>query len=409
MTSRSILAGLLLAALLNCGGDESTPPKTPPPKDPALLHIKGPDDSDDRNNLLNFAHGAVAVERTGEFGLEASALLAIDGDPLTPWVSPPDETDQTLLYALPARTRLTSVGILAGAEPAIFPKNLVFEVSADGKKYAEAARMAMTTNGNQVVDVKPVEARYVRVNTRGGGHFVRALSLIARGQVVEPVRPGSLDGCWSINGIDAAFSQKGAFVTGVVSGKTPITLDGGSDGRFYRLLWLRGPEYGIAGLSVTSDGEHLSGIFWHEEAYNRFIASTWFGERRPCATPSRSQIDVLATSMQRYGRYAMYGLQFDDAGHLAEDASAPMLGRLAAYLKTSGPVTIEAHELLQADEGRNKSVSQTKIDSLRTALVRAGADLAKTEFVAVGGDKPHRPASTDAARSIYGAVELIRR
>jgi hypothetical protein len=408
LISRSIVAGLAVTALLHCGGDEA-PPKNPPPPNPELLHIKGPDDSDDRNNLLNFAHGAVAVSRTGEFGLEASAHMAIDGDPLTPWVSPPDEPDQSLLYSLPARARLTSLGVLAGGEPSTFPKNIVFEVSSDGKKFTEATTVTMTTNGTNIVNVTPVEARYVRFNTRGGGHFVRANSIVARGELLEPVRPGSLDGCWSINGLDASFSQDGSYVTGVVAGKTPITLDGGSDGRFYRLLWLRGVEYGIVGLAVSPDGQHLSGTFWHEESYNRFISATWFGEKHPCATHEHSQIDVLATSMQRYGRYVMYGLQFDDAGHLVESASAAMLGRLATYLKTSGPVRIEAHELMQPDAARNKAVSQTKIDSLRAALEHRGVDLGKTDFGAVGSDKPHRPASIDAARSIYGAVELIRR
>jgi hypothetical protein len=409
LINRSILSALMLAALMHCGGDEATPPKAPPAPNPEALQVRGPDDSDDRNNLLNFAHGAVVVSRTGEFGLEASAQLAIDGDPMTAWVSPPDDADQSILFALPAATRIKSLGILAGGEPSVFPKSVVFEVSTDGKSFAPATTLTMKTDGKNVADVAPVEARYIRFNTRGGGHFARAVSIIARGDLLEPVRPGALEGCWSINGLDATFSQNGAFVTGVMSGKTPVTMDGGSDGRFYRLLWLRGPEYGIAGVAVTPDGQHLSGIFWHEESYNRFIGATWFGDRHPCATASRSQIDVMATSMQRYGRYAMYGLQFDDAGHLIENASAAMLGHLVSFLKTSGPVRIEAHELMQSDDAHNKSVSQTKIDTLRAALAHSGANLAQTEFVAVGGDKPHRLASTDAARSIYGAVELIRR
>ena len=49
-------------------------------QNPELLHIKGPDDSDDRNNLLNFAHGAVVVSRTGEFGLEIVLSGSHDGE-----------------------------------------------------------------------------------------------------------------------------------------------------------------------------------------------------------------------------------------------------------------------------------------------------------------------------------------
>jgi len=374
------------------------------------MHIKGPDDADDRNNLLNFAHGAVVVSRTGEFGLEASAQCAIDGDPVTQWVSPPGEPDQSLVFALPARTRLHSVGLLAGGDPAKHPKTVVFDVSTDGKNFTQVSSFAMPPSGRNIVDVTPVEASYVRYNTRGGGNFVRTPSVIARGDLLEPVRPGSLDGCWSINGLSASFTQKGAFVTGTVADKTPINLEGGSDGRFYRLLWSRGPEYGVIGLSVTADAQHLGAMFWHEEAYTPFIGFTWFGERRPCgATLAKNAVDVLATSMQRDGRYAMYGLLFDDAGHLIEEPSAPMLDRLAAYLKSAGNVKIEAHELLQADAARNQAVSQAKLDSLRTALTKRGANLANVEFVAVGSDHPHRPASTDAARSVYGAVELIRR
>jgi len=410
LINRPLAAGLVLAALLRCGGDDAPSKPAPQPPNPELLHIKGPDDTEDRNNLLNFAHGAVVVSRTGEFGLETSAQSAIDGDPVTQWVSPPGEPDQSLVFALPARTRLRAVGLVAGSEPASYPKTVTFDVSTDGKTFTSVSSFDLPPGGRNVVDITPVEASYIRYKTHGSGNFARTFSVIAHGELLAPVRPVSLDGCWSINGLDASFSQKGALVTGTVAGKTPITVDGGSDGRFYRLLWMRGPEYGVIGLGVTPDGQHLSAMFWHEEAYTPFIGFSWFGERHPCGTASRhSDVDMLATSMERYGRYAMYGLLFDDAGHLIEDASVPMLDRLVAYLKANRNLKIEAHELLQADTARNQAVSQAKVDSLRAALTRRGANLADVEFVAAGSDHPHRPASTDAARSMYGAVELLKR
>ena len=400
---------LATAALLRCGEDVPKRPAAPPPRKPELLHVKGPDDSDDRNNLLNIAHGAVVISRTGEVSLQYSAQCAIDGDPSTVWVSPPDEPDQSLVFALPAKARVRSLGVLIGSE-ASFPKSTEFEGSLDGKRFTRITSFAMPASGTNLVDVTPFEAKYVRFNTRGGNQFVRAVSVFARGDLLEPVRPGSLDGCWSINGLDASFAQHGASVTGAVAGPQTLTIDGGSDGRFYRLLWLRGPEYGIAAVAVSPDGQHLSGVFWHEESYPPFLTTTWFGDRRSCGkSDPKPELDVLATSMQRYGRYAMYGLQFDAAGKLLEEPSRPMLERLAIYLRTNPNVRIVAHELLQADDAHDRSVSQTKIESLRAALAASAADLKNVEFVAVGSDSPHRPASTDAARSIYGAVELVKR
>jgi hypothetical protein len=255
-----------------------------------------------------------------------------------------------------------------------------------------------------------VEGTHLRFSTKGGnGQFVRAFSVFARGDVLDPVHPGPLDGCWSINGLDARFEQRGAFVTGTLTGERPIAIDGGSDGRFYRLLWIRGPEYGVAAISVTPDGNHLSGAFWHEEAYNRFLGTTWFGEKRNCAGSSRSDVDVMATYMERYGRYPLYGLQFDDAGHLMEQPSEATLQALVRWLRSAADVKIVAHELAQPDKARNQAIGQTKADTLRSALQKRGVDLTRVQFSAVGEENPHRPASTDAVRSVYGAVELLKR
>ncbi|MGZ4808584.1 MAG: discoidin domain-containing protein [Thermoanaerobaculia bacterium] len=400
---------LLAAALLRCTDAEPPPrPKGPLPQKPELLHARGPDDSAERTNLLNVAHGAVAVSRTGEASLENSAVCAIDGDPSTAWLSPPDEPDQSLVFRLPARSHLTALGVQMGADVNIHPKTVHFAVSADGRKFTDAASFANPPGGTQFVDTN-VEATYVRFSTQGGhGSFVRAFSVLARGDLLEPVRPGSLDGCWSINGLDSTFIQRGASVTGVMNGKDPIAIDGGSDGRFYRLLWIRGPEYGIVDISVTPDAQHLSGLFWHEEAYSQFLTAGWFGEKSRCRPAPTPAVDMLTTFMDRYGRYPMYGLQFDDAGRLMEPPSEAALTRLVSFLRGTASVKIVAHELMQTDAARNQAISQMKIDSLRTALQHRGVDLNRVQFEAVGADNPHRPAATDAIRAVYGAVELIK-
>jgi len=339
-----------LAALLRCGRAETPPAtRTLPPQKPELLHAKGPDDSDDRNNLLNFAHGAVVISRTGEVSLQNSALYAIDGDPATAWLSPPHEPGQSLVFALPATSRVRSVGLRIVGPTYTHPKSVDFELSPDGRSFLKIASFDVPENGSHTIDITPADGRFIRFSTHGAnGQFVRINSVIVRGELLEPPAPGSLDGCWSINGVDASFTQRGAYVMGSVAEKNPIALDGGSDGRFYRFLWIRGPEYGVAAISVTPDGRHLSGTLWHEEAYDPFLAVTWFGEKRPCGQAAGNAVDVLATSMQRNGRYVLYGLQFDAEGRLVEPASAAMLERLAGFLRTAQKVQIEVHELGQA-------------------------------------------------------------
>jgi len=350
---------LAAAAALRCTDAEPPQqPEAPPPQKPELLHARGPDDSVERSNLLNIAHGAVVVSRTGEISLDNSAVCAIDGDPSTAWLSPAEDPDQSLVFALPARSRLTSLGVLLTNDVSVQPKSVRFAVSTDGRTFTDVASFPSPPNGTQFVDTK-AEATHVRFSTQGrNGTFVRAFSVIARGDLLAPVHPGSLDGCWSINDLDATFTQHGGSVTGTMSDKTPIAIDGGSDGRFYRLLWIRGPEYGVLAISVTPDAQHLSGLFWHEEAYSQFLTAGWFGEKSHCRGNTPASVDMLATHMQRYGRYPMYGLQFDDGGgHLMEGPSEATLTRLVTFLRGAADIKIVAHELMQPDNARNQAVS----------------------------------------------------
>lgn len=401
----------LVLALAACGREAVKTPQSPPPvaKKPA-----GPqDDAAERENLLNYAHGAVVVWRSAEASLKSSPVRAIDGerDMSSTWSSPPHDSQQTLVFALPSRSRLTRVGAENG--PANQASKLRFEASLDGEHFTELATVDLEQReGAQLFDVKPVEAVYLRVSTLDvGRRFVELKSIHARGTPIDPAQPGPIAGCWMLDTRRGSFAQHGAHAAGRIE---DTSLDGGSDGRFYRFAWIRGPEYGLAAISVTSDGKHLSGISWHEESQPQFVQTTWVGT--PCGTAAdQTGDDVFRAFIDRLGRYPLYGLRFDPSGQLIEKDSAFVLDRLAAFMNSLPPtanrlpIRLVAYELLQPTSDRNRDVAHAKLDSLGVALIRRGVDPARIEIVNKGAQS-RRPAPTEATRSLYGTVEIeVRR
>lgn len=400
---RSIAIRLALALVLAaCSREGPQPPrKAASPKRPT--GITHPDDVAERENLLNFAHGAVVISRTSEASLQNSAVRAIDGDrdSTSVWSSPPGDSQQTLVFALPTRTRLTRIGAEVGEHP---PRSTRFEASLDGKQFTDLGTVKLASKeGAQLFDVTPAEASYLRVSTLDGGlPFAELMSVHARGTPLDPVKPGPIAGCWMADTRKGAFAQHGAHAAGQIDG---AIFDGGSDGKFYRFLWIKGKEYGLAAISVTPDGNHLSGIRWHEEALDLFVQDTWVAARTSCGEQPATGEEVFRYYIERQGRYPLYGIRFDDSGRLLEEESAFVLDRVAAFARTT-PIRLVGNELLQATPERNRAVAQAKLDAVRAALAKRGVDVSRIELVNHGGDHPHREALIDATRSLYGTVEL---
>jgi hypothetical protein len=358
--------------------------EAPPRQQPAAEAGAATRDDDERASLTNIARGATIVSRTGEAFLGVAADAVIDGDPTTFWLNPPRDLPQSIVIALPARARIDRVGLRT---PKIeFTANHVqFETSLDGIAWRPLTNVtAAAKAAAQWFDVTPVEASWLRVTIVDGRQpEVRLQSVLARGAELEPPRIGAIDGCWSLNGRPATFTQRGDRVLGVVSiGNEPMFLDGGGDGRVYRFVWIRGNDYGLALMTVSPDGKHLTALEWHEEAIPLFRGEPWFGERAPCGALHPRQ-DVALALLRRVGRYSSFG------GHL------PKLGV---------PARIIVHEFREATPEKNKQRAQREIERLRAA------GLNDVTFVAAGSDAPRQEPATEPMRLMYSAVDLeIRR
>lgn len=355
-------------------------------------------------NLLELSRGAAVVSRSGEAALNVSAVRAIDGDDKSIWTNPPENLRQTVVFSLPALARIDQLGLTTAAKPPNEIRSAHFELSQDGRQFADAGTFSFGLNARpQLFAIKPATARFVRVTTLTGGSpsYLQVNTVHAIGSLLEAPRAASIDGCWTINETPAVLTQKGSFVEGSIG---DAHVEGGSDGRFYRFAWIRGPEYGLAAVSVTPDGKHLSGIVWHEEAIQSamFLADDWLGEKCGGQAPTPVH-DVFETYIKRFGYFPLYGLRFDDAGRLDETESAAALDRIIPFLKPN--TRFVAHELIN-----NPATAQTKLDTLRAALQKRGVNLTGIDFVSMGNREPRRPADIDLTRAMYGTVELqIRR
>lgn len=355
------------------------------------------DDTHERMSLLDLTRGTAVLTRSGEAMLDLSALRAIDSDPGSFWMTPPGDLPQSMVVALPARSRVEQVGIRTVAGGGFTAKHVVFESSTDGRRFAPLITITSADSSDgQWFPVTPTETTHLRVtmvDSPQPDHDVRLYSLLARGVELEPPRPGDITGCWIVNGRNARFARRGARVIGILEmGRQPIRFDGGFDGRIYRLNWIRGNDYGMALITVAPGGQRLSGIEWHEEAIPMFFGDSWFGERQTCATSIADSGEVMAGLLRRTGRFPLYSVDVQ------------LLRRFIPGAR------LVAHEFRQPTAERNHEFAQRELDTLRQQLERAGVNLNGVEFVAQGSAAPRQEPVTEAMRVLYSSIDVeIRR
>ena len=381
------------------------PPK-PNPAQVRKAHIEqAPDDSVERRNLLNIARGAAVVSRTAEMSLENSALRTIDGDPTSDWFTPTGDTQQTITYSLAARSRIVSVGV--SSSPKFPAKTVLFETSLDGKQFTQLTSLPLDVRaGDQMINVPPVEASYVRMTTAESYGVNLDLRVVhAQGAELEQPARRSIDGCWAINTFPAAFTERGASAYGWFDQRERMWLQGGFDGRVWRFLWIRGPQFGLVALTMPPDSSHLSGLKWFEDADPYKIGDSLFGDRRECAEPQSPGPDVLTTFLDRQHWAPLYGLRFDDANQLVVNESEAALKELAKLIATR-PVRLVSREMRGATALADRQVSQLRLNSLKVELTRRHVDLSRVTYAALGRDQFRTAVWSEIMRTLQSAIEV---
>jgi hypothetical protein len=418
MTRYSIaLAALLL--LTACPGKQESASSKPAAAAPPIVATSS-DDRDERHNLASLANGGCVVNRTGEAYLSVSAISVIDGNPDSYWSPPPHDLPQSITVALPARSKVESIGLRSHAQGPHHLHEARVEAAVGGGAFATIANVTMKdTADTQFFTVTPVEADTLRLTILSGvagGKDVAVDSLIARGSELEPPVTPHVAGTWKINGRDASLAQFGNHLAGAMQiNKEPMHFEGGIDSnRMLRLLWIRGAEFGIAAVTVSRDGKHLCGLDWHEEPIPLFHDEQWFGERVSDAMPADDSETFGVTYIQRTGRWPLFGLAFGPDGTLdvaASDHALTVLANVIAKAPASISLRFVSHEFREATAAANGKRARRALDTLHAELVKRHANLAKVQqYIAAGSEAPRQIPVTDTMRLLYSSMDLeIRR
>lgn len=410
------LRGAILLTLLcavACGRapvDEDRLP-APPPEGAA-----GPDIvqavfvDEDRNNLLDIARGASVVWRSGELNLEYSALHAVDSMPTTLWSSPPRGPEQSFVVALGAPSRIERLGALFASKAPLIPAALRFEASADGRTWREVLVLEpQEQGGRQIRDVTPFDASYLRISTvEPGEGDITLPSILAFGtESARPAQVPAWEGCWTINGSPSRLLQEQNRLSGVIGGERPTAVDGAIDGNVARLMWVRGPMWGYAAMTIAPDGNAVSAVTFHEEILVGNAGVAWFGER--CSSPLQIETATPVTFLQRAGRWSLFGLSFRTDHSLDTAASQSTLVAAIETLRSAPQgqrFRIVSREYHQDTPAKNREVSAARLESLRQQLRTSGVDLTPIEFVAAGSESTTIEGSFAVMRLLASRIDL---
>lgn len=396
---------VLLLLLPGACRDEPAAPGAPPRRTlPAPVEAE-------RTNLLNIGHGAAVLSRTAELTLDHSAARAIDGDPVSRWISPPNDARQVMVFSLAAPARVEKLGFLIPPAPALTIRTLTAETSADGTAFTPIAGVQLKpTNEIQWFDASIPSARYVRISVGEGGSSVATLqSVHLKGEWLASPAIAPIADCWAINEMTGSFAERAGRVAAWLDTAPEKTqLDGGRWGAVYRFAWARGPQWGHVLISLSPDGKRLTGMKWHELPGGHSFGASWFGERRSCA-PSGMQPDlVVATFLRQAGWYPLFSLHFDEKDAVVEQASGEAFTVIENVVRSlpSQRIRLAAREYHESTPEANRRRAETRLRTLRDALGKRGLDLSRVDFVPLGAEEPRIAITTEAMRILYGTVEI---
>ncbi len=355
------------------------------------------------------ARGASVVSRTAEITLEQTPARAIDGEPDSLWTTPANDAQQSATFSFPARARITAIGIGTLNHQAYAVRKLRYESSLDGVSFKPLLTQILSEGEAAHLDqVPPTEARYVRVLIdESHGSSATITTLHVRGSLIDRPELPDISGCWSINEAQSGIIQDRGTVRGTITRDGTLRLEGGSERLVYRFAWIDGPQHGLAAVTLTPDGRHLTGMKWHERAEPFTFGENWFGDKAPGCVPSVQATDAVARLwLKKAGWYPLYGLHFDERDQLILQESTAALDLIVRLLGSSDKVQLTSHEMRGSTPEANRKRTERRIQSLREVLTRSGADIRRIGFLPAGSDIQSPRMPSELILSMYSMVDI---
>ena len=120
--------------------------------------------------------------------------------------------------------------------------------------------------------------------------------------------------------------------------------------------------------------------------------------------------DSLAQEIQKSGRAAVYGINFDTGKAILKPESDKILGEIATLLKNnpSWKMKVEGHTDNVGLKATNQTLSQQRAAAVVTWLVGHGVDRARLTSVGFGDTKPLADNASEEGRAKNRRVDLVK-
>lgn len=392
------------------------------------------------DDLLDLDSGGLVISATTQYGGRWNAQALLDGSNLTGWSSAkgypyPNE----FLIELPRQCVLASFVVdNTGADESHFP----------GISARHFALYASNTSKDEVVDLilsgeaekgtrkvfaldKPTEVRWLKLailSNWGNSSHTQLMELEGYGEVLDPVpQQKPLQGIYSSNYGLMRLEQSGAYVVGCYEADHGL-LSGRTNGRLLKFRWWEdGPNSGTALMVLSTDGNHLNGL-WYERGR---MKGSWYGRRVTDREGPNCEVPVLDAlvksiyeaglsgpmeemgqeeSSEKEGAFAILPEIYfaTDSAEITPD-SEKRLEKCWAAIQTYPyqKIVIKGHTDSTHTQEYNLELSLRRALSVAEWLIEQGLDANQLESKAYGESRPVADNGTEEGRALNRRVEIL--
>ena len=385
---------------------------------------------DTRPNLMSFANGTV-MPMPFDGLLVTAPILMIDGSAILNWVG--DGKPQSFVFELPETATLRTLEFdddtsgMGGIDSGI--KDLNVEVSStsmtDGYQTIFSGSLAKGGNGQRFEVDKPIAGRWVRVNftSNHGGDSYSLAEFRAFGDAPVPALETNASGSYETHWGTWNLTQAGTMITGCFQpaglSTYPGRLTGGMQGNVASVRYVETDDAGdqrpasAMVLVFPRDGTRFYSGVVDGEGVSDYSTVKRISDK-PANCPGRPVQDAattMADTLEKDGRVAVYGINFDFNSARLRPESTTVLEQVAQLLRaTPGlSITIEGHTDDIGGDAFNQALSEKRANAVKDWLVQAGIDASRLDASGKGESAPVATNGNDLGRAQNRRVELVRR
>ena len=391
------------------------------------------------NDLLDLDSGGLVLSATTQYGGRWNAQALLDGSNLTGWSSAkgypyPNE----FVIELPRQCVLTSFVVdNTGAEEASFPGISArhFALYGSNTSYHEVVDLILSgeaDKGKRKVFTleKPTEVRWLKLavfSNWGNPSHTQLMEIEGYGEVLGTVsQEKSMEGIYSSNYGFMRLEQSGTYVVGCYEADNGL-LSGRTNGRVLKFRWWEdGPNGGTAFMVLSTDGNHLNGL-WYERGR---MKGSWFGSRVTDRQGPNCKVPVLDALVKSVYE-ANLGVPMEELGQekSLEQEGAPTILPEIYFASDSAEITPESEKRLERcwtaiqthpyqkivikghtdsthTQEYNIDLSRRRALSVTEWLIEQGLDANQLETEAYGESRPVANNSTEEGRALNRRVEI---